>query len=164
MATEAKRKANAKYDRSHTQSVMLKLNKQTDADVLGVLDNVENKQGYIKELIRKDLRGDGKTLSEEAIRLLIIPVARRFNISRVYLFGSYARGEETENSDIDLLIEGGDIKRFVHYLELEKSFEKALGKKVDVVQNENVKKDGSRSNRRFYSHLERDKVLIYEAT
>ena len=53
--------------------------------------------------------------------------------------------------------EAGDTAVFV-----EESLSNALGKNVDVVQIENVKKDGSRSNRRFYSHLERDKVLIYE--
>lgn len=162
MATDAQRKANAKYDKTHTQSVMLKLNKQTDADVLGMLESVDNRQGYIKDLIRQDLRGNGEILSTKAIRFLIIPIVKKYNISKVYLFGSYARGEETRESDIDLLIEGGDIDKLSQILDLEESLSNALGKNVDVVQSESVKKDGSRSNRRFYSHLERDKVLIYE--
>lgn len=55
MATEAKRKANAKYDASNTIQIKMKLNRNTDADILKKLDEVASKQGYIKELIRKDI-------------------------------------------------------------------------------------------------------------
>lgn len=44
-----------KYDRSNTQRIYLKFNLKTDADILEKLDSVENKQGYIKDLIRKDI-------------------------------------------------------------------------------------------------------------
>lgn len=44
-----------KYDRNNTQRISLKLNLKTDADILEKLDSVENKQGYIKDLIRKDI-------------------------------------------------------------------------------------------------------------
>ena len=53
--TEAKRRANAKYDRTHTRLITLKLNKKTDADILKMLDECGNKQGYIKNLIRNDM-------------------------------------------------------------------------------------------------------------
>lgn len=53
---ENKYKAQAKYDKENTVSVRLKLNKRTDADILEKLDGVSSKQGYIKTLIRKDMR------------------------------------------------------------------------------------------------------------
>lgn len=56
MTSEAKKKANAKYDAAHTKQITLKLNITTDADILARLDAVGNKQGYIKELIRKDTK------------------------------------------------------------------------------------------------------------
>lgn len=56
-STEAQLKASAKYDKSNTKSIFLKLNIKTDADVLEHLETVGNKQGYIKELIRKDMNG-----------------------------------------------------------------------------------------------------------
>ena len=56
MATEAQRKAQAKYDAENTRQVHLKLNRNTDKDVLARLDEVQSKQGYIKRLIRDDLR------------------------------------------------------------------------------------------------------------
>ena len=53
--TDAKRKAIAKYDAANTKQIHLKLNRNTDADILAQLDKVESIQGYIKELIRKDM-------------------------------------------------------------------------------------------------------------
>ena len=44
-----------KYDQKNTQRIYLKFYLKTDADILEKLDSVENKQGYIKDLIRKDI-------------------------------------------------------------------------------------------------------------
>lgn len=56
MATsEAQMRANAKYDANNTLQVKMKLNKTTDADIITKLESVKNKQGYIKELIRRDI-------------------------------------------------------------------------------------------------------------
>ena len=55
MTSEAKKKANAKYDAANTTQIKLKLNYGTDADILQRLSEVKSKQGYIKELIRKDI-------------------------------------------------------------------------------------------------------------
>lgn len=52
---EARNKAQAKYDSEHTTGVYLKLNKKYDADILAWLAKMTNRQGYIKELIRKDM-------------------------------------------------------------------------------------------------------------
>lgn len=56
MASKAQVKASAKYDRENTKGIYLKLNKVTDADIIERLEKIKNKQGYIKELIRKDPR------------------------------------------------------------------------------------------------------------
>jgi hypothetical protein len=55
MASEALKKAIAKYDAANTVQVKLKLNRVTDADILERLEEVGNRQGYIKRLIREDL-------------------------------------------------------------------------------------------------------------
>ena len=61
MATsEALKKAIRKYDKEHTKQILLKLNKGTDADILQKLDEVDNKQGYIKGLIREDIKSETK--------------------------------------------------------------------------------------------------------
>ena len=54
-ATEAQKRATAKYDRENTVPKMLKFNKVTDADILARFDEVGNVQGYIKALIRADI-------------------------------------------------------------------------------------------------------------
>lgn len=45
----------ARYDRKNCTGLYLKLNRTTDADILARLEGVENKQGYIKSLIRADI-------------------------------------------------------------------------------------------------------------
>lgn len=57
MTTEAQKRAKLKYDEANTVQLKLKLNRKTDADILARLDAVANKQGYIKDLIRADLKG-----------------------------------------------------------------------------------------------------------
>ena len=56
MATEAQRKAVKKYDKENVKGVFLKLNKNTDKDILDKLWSEENVQGYIKRLIREDIK------------------------------------------------------------------------------------------------------------
>lgn len=60
MTTEAQKRAQRKYDTGNKdkfRQIQLKLNKDDDADILAKLDSLDNKQGYIKELIRKDIKG-----------------------------------------------------------------------------------------------------------
>lgn len=56
MASESQKRAVAKYDALNTRRISFKFNLNTDADILAKLDGVPNKQGYIKELIRRDIK------------------------------------------------------------------------------------------------------------
>ena len=56
MQSEAQKRAKARYDKKTARQVVLKLNSNTDGDILERLSEVGNKQGYIKNLIRKDIR------------------------------------------------------------------------------------------------------------
>ena len=49
----------------------------------------------------------------EDIEAKIIPIAKQYDLSKVYLFGSYARGEEDENSDIDIALELEDVSKYI---------------------------------------------------
>lgn len=49
------KKSKAKYDKENTVRLGLKLNKNTDMDILEWLSGIENRQGYIKALIREDI-------------------------------------------------------------------------------------------------------------
>ena len=162
MTSTAQLKAQAKYDKNHPRPILFKFNLTTDADILTRLDAVDNRQGYIKDLIRRDVRGPGKVLPVDSIRPLLLPVIKKYGILRIWLFGSYARGEATADSDIDLLIEGVSAKGMISFLALQEAMEKCLGKKVDLIEYDAAKNNNTRAGRRFLDHIERDRVLIYE--
>ena len=50
---------NIAYDRESTRQIKFKFNLKTDADILAYLDSQENRQGYIKQLIRADIAAHG---------------------------------------------------------------------------------------------------------
>ena len=51
-------------------------------------------------------------LSVEKIQKAIVPLAQKYGVDRVFLFGSYARGTATEKSDVDLRIDRGTLDGF----------------------------------------------------
>lgn len=65
MATEARLRANKKYDDANTRQIKFKFNIKSDADILEKLDSVENKQGYIKKLIRDDIKNLDKNFDKK---------------------------------------------------------------------------------------------------
>lgn len=75
------------------------------------------------------------------LRERIATIARGHrDIRSIAVFGSYARGEETVDSDVDLLIEFEPDARvgFVRFLRLQKDFSTSLQKKVDLLTRESV--------------------------
>lgn len=61
MTTDAQKRAQKNYDlnsKDKFKRLTFKLNKETDADVLDKLASVDSMQGYIKELIRKDIENN----------------------------------------------------------------------------------------------------------
>jgi predicted nucleotidyltransferase len=57
----------------------------------------------------------------------------RYGISAISLFGSVARGEATESSDVDLLVEFSRPIGLLQFVELKRALEEALGRRVDLV-------------------------------
>ena len=64
--SEAQYQRSQKYIREQTRQIGLQLYKNTDADMIIWLDSQENKQGYIKALIRADMERNGFRLPEKA--------------------------------------------------------------------------------------------------
>lgn len=60
LISEAKRRTNAKFDKENTKKITMKLNIHTDADLIEHLAKQENVQGYLKKLIREDMRRNEK--------------------------------------------------------------------------------------------------------
>lgn len=62
-------------------------------------------------------------------------VLAQYDVSEAYLFGSFARGEQTPNSDIDLRLVSGNAMTFGTLYELSHELERELGRKVEIVTN-----------------------------
>ncbi len=75
-------------------------------------------------------------LSIDDIRKKIFPLCREYEIKSAYLFGSYARGDSTDESDIDIRIEKGDGNKLQSLLQVSGfrcRLEDSLQKKVDLI-------------------------------
>lgn len=57
----------------------------------------------------------------------------RYNVRALSLFGSVARGEEAERSDVDLLVEFSRPIGFFQFVRLQRALEAILGRRVDLV-------------------------------
>ncbi len=75
------------------------------------------------------------------IRKIAAPILKKAGIRKAGLFGSAARGEVHEGSDIDILIEPIDQKRFSLFdlVGIKLSLEEALKRKVDVIDYRGIK-------------------------
>jgi predicted nucleotidyltransferase len=80
-----------------------------------------------------------------------------YPIEKAWVFGSYARGEETKKSDLDILVrfnENAKISLF-DYVRIMDKIEKILHKKIDLVSEGGVMAFAKES-------IDNDKILIYE--
>ena len=59
-----------KYDRTHCRTYGLKLNLETDKDIIAKLASVPSMQGYIKQLIRADIEGSSVPIPAAALSIL----------------------------------------------------------------------------------------------
>lgn len=78
-------------------------------------------------------------------------------VVKAWLFGSYARGEQTDASDVDIVAVFDDDVSLLGHIGIMMGLEKLLGKKVDLVT------DGTFFPR-IAREVEKDKILIYERT
>ena len=90
----------------------------------------------------------------EEIKHRSVPVAQKYGVKRLGLFGSYARGEATQESDVDLRIDKGTI-RGLRFAGLLGDLEDALGKHVDLISTGGM-------DEAFRRSIAREEVLLYE--
>lgn len=68
-------------------------------------------------------------------------VVKKFNPSMIGVFGSYARNEQTKESDLDLLIDFNSKINLLDLIGLEQELSEVLGIKVDLVTKRSVKEN-----------------------
>ncbi|HMM16104.1 MAG TPA: nucleotidyltransferase domain-containing protein [Petrimonas sp.] len=90
----------------------------------------------------------------EQIRKVVSPIAQKYGVENIYLFGSYARGDVHENSDIDLRIDKGGLKGLFALCGLYTEIEEALQTKVDVLTTGSLDKA-------FLDEIQKEEVLLY---
>ena len=109
----------------------------------------------------EDLMNNEQVYTLEEIARLIAPVAKKYNIPKVYIFGSYARGEATADSDVDLMIEVGDLHGLEVIGALE-DFKNVLKKPVDMITTRSLNQDRTQKySKIFIDNLEKEKIMIY---
>jgi hypothetical protein len=71
----------------------------------------------------------------EEIKKKVLPVVKRYEVQKAALFGSFVRGEQKEDSDIDILVEFKDRenKTLLDLIGLELELQEVLNRKVEVL-------------------------------
>lgn len=85
--------------------------------------------------------GTADERSIESIRAAIVPLAKKYGVRSVILFGSMARGDCREDSDCDLCIDLGDLRDGFRLGEFYLDVCQAVGTEVDMVDTESVEAD-----------------------
>lgn len=97
---------------------------------------------------------NNKIYTIEEIQKIVSPIAANHGVERVFLFGSYARGEATAKSDLDFRIDCGNATDYFAlgqmYCDLEDSFQK----KLDVLTTGSL-------DRKFLDRIGKEEILIY---
>jgi len=101
------------------------------------------------------------TYTIEEIRVKVRPIAEKYHVKEMYLFGSYARGEAEEGSDVDLVVQDEGTQLVgTKLVSFEIELEDTLGLPVDVLPLGCVYQPATRFPNRFARMFERDKVAM----
>ena len=92
------------------------------------------------------------------IACLVADVLASYDVREAYVFGSFARGDESAESDIDLRLVCGQTMTYGVLYEISQKLERALGRTVEIVTN-----PPEYMRPRFRENIQKDEVLLYEA-
>jgi len=99
---------------------------------LGILEKKADKKFNLRSIKNKEII--------EKIKPKIIKILKKNKVKKAGIFGSYARGEQKKNSDIDILVEIGDKKiSLLDFIELKLKLEDILKRKIDLVEYSAIK-------------------------
>ncbi|MCD7812660.1 MAG: nucleotidyltransferase domain-containing protein [Lachnospiraceae bacterium] len=95
-----------------------------------------------------------KDLSISELKTIVNPIAKKYHISRVFLFGSFARGDYNDQSDIDLRIDKGSMQGMFALCGFYTDLSEALDRKIDVLTIGSLEDS-------FLQKIKKDEVLLY---
>ncbi len=131
----------------------------TRADIIDLLDNAT------EDMLEKILKAAEEIVSEgkgdkvytlEEIRAKAVPIAKKYGVKKLSLFGSYARGEADSQSDLDFLYDGGNgkIKSLFDYLDFVYDLENEFKCHIDLVST-------GINDKNFLEDIQQDEVILY---
>lgn len=89
----------------------------------------------------------------------IKPILEKYGIKSAFIFGSYARGEASAESDIDLFIDASELKGLFALSALYDELYNALDKNIDLVTMNSLKYN---TDIEFVQNIRKESVLLYE--
>ena len=92
----------------------------------------------------------------EEIKAKAMPIAVRYGVDALSLFGSYASGEADEKSDLDFLIHKGNMTRLLSYCGMIADLEDVFHCHVDLIIKNAIK------DKQFLQEIGKDEVKLYE--
>ena len=95
-----------------------------------------------------------KVYTIEEIKSIVVPIAKAHSVGRIYLFGSYARGEATPSSDVDLRVDKGNLRGLFALGALYADLDDGLGKKLDLLTTGSL-------DQNFLRSIADEEVLLY---
>jgi len=96
-------------------------------------------------------------MSRAELENIIINFLKSYHPERISLFGSYVRNENSDKSDIDILIKFKETYSLLELIRIENELTTKLGIKVDLIT------EGSVKNKRIQKNIKKDLQLIYSA-
>lgn len=87
----------------------------------------------------------------------IIKSQGKNDIKKAYLFGSYARGEASNDSDVDIRLEVGEKLSLIDISNIRLSLKEDLGKEIDLITQNPNELDVN-----FYNEIKKDEICLYE--
>ncbi len=96
------------------------------------------------------------------IKELTSPIFKEYGVEKAYVFGSYARGDYNENSDIDIIIVAKNIKSLLIIGAILEALKQALNKEVDLIEEECFEESSiDEIDKEFYDTIKKERVVIY---
>ncbi len=96
-----------------------------------------------------------KKYSIDDIKTVLTPIAKKYGVKRIYLFGSYARGKDSGDSDIDLRVDKGSLKGLFALCGLYTEIKDSLDIDVDILTTGSLEDS-------FLKSIRDEEILLYE--
>lgn len=91
----------------------------------------------------------------DEIKKKATPIAEEYGVKSLKLFGSYAKGQNNEDSDIDFIVNKGKMETLFQYISFVNRLEEVFGCHVDVVSTEI-------EDQNFIKNINKDSILLYD--